>query len=115
MNGVTTIRPSMTAVSDVLCRVHAYESWILNDCAIAETKNRSFVGLVVVKLEEYDEHYYGFIPNLRTCGSLIYTREKLDYACENYLPLQPKTFDTPVDWAHIKAGEGHYYGRYVRY
>ena len=104
---VQTIRPTMSMVSDLL--PHATETWILNDCAIGETKNHSFVGLVVVRLEEYNECYYGFIPNLRTYGSLNYTREKLDYACENFLPLQPKTFDTIVDWAHIKAGTGNRY------
>ena len=107
MNGAITIRPTMTMVSDLL--PHAVETWILDDCAIAETKNHSFVALVVVRLEEYDEHYYGFIPNLRTHGSLIATREKLDYACENFLPLQSETFDPIVDWAHIKAGTGNRY------
>lgn len=104
---VQTIRPTMSMVSDLL--PHAVETWILDDCAIGETKNHSFVALVAVRLEEYNEYYYGFIPNLRTCGSLIYTRERLDYACENFLPLQPKTFDTFVDWAHIKAGTGNRY------
>lgn len=104
---ITTIRPTMSMVSDLL--PHAVETWILDDCAIGETKNHSFVALVVIRLEEYNECYYGFIPNLRTYGPLIYTRERLDYACENFLPLQPKTFDTIVDWAHIKAGTGNRY------
>ena len=104
---ITTIRPTMSMVSDLL--PHAIETWILDDCAIGETKNHSFVALVVIRLEEYNECYYGFIPNLRTYGSLIYTRERLDYACENFLPLQPKTFDTIVDWAHIKVGTGNRY------
>ena len=104
---ITTIRPTMSMVSDLL--PHAIETWILDDCAIGETKKHSFVALVVIRLEEYNECYYGFIPNLRTYGSLIYTRERLDYACENFLPLQPKTFDTIVDWAHIKAGTGNRY------
>ena len=104
---ITTIRPTMSMVSDLL--PHAVETWILDDCAIGETKNHSFVALVVVRVNEYNECYYGFIPNLRTCGSLDHTREKLDYACENFLPLQPKTFDTIVDWSHIKAGTGNRY------
>ena len=104
---ITTIRPTMSMVSDLL--PHAVETWILDNCAIGETKNHSFVALVVVRVEEYNECYYGFMPNLHTCGSLNYTREKLDYACENFLPLQPKTFDTIVDWAHIKAGTGNRY------
>ena len=107
MNGVTTIRPTMSMLNDLLPGM--LETWILNDCAIGETKSRGFVALVVVKVEEYNECYYGFIPNLRTHGSLIATREKLDYACENYLPLQSETFDTIVDWAHIKPGTGNRY------
>ena len=104
---VQTIRPTMSMVNDLLPGM--LETWILNDCAIGETKSRGFVALVVVRVEEYNECYYGFIPNLRTHGSLIATREKLDYACENYLPLQSETFDTIVDWAHIKPGTGNRY------
>ena len=104
---IVTVRPTMSMVSDLL--PHAMETWILDDCAIGETKNHSFVALVVIRVEEYNECYYGFIPNLRTCGSLDHTRGKLDYACENFLPLQPETFDTIVDWAHIKAGTGNRY------
>ena len=104
---IQTIRPTMTMVEDLLPGM--LETWILNDCAIGETKSRGFVALVVVRVEEYNEYYYGFIPNLRTYGSLITTRDRLDYACENYLPLQPETFDTAVDWAHIKPGTGNRY------
>ena len=104
---ITTIRPTMSMVNDLLPGM--LETWILNDCAIGETKSHRFVALVVVKVEEYNECYYGFIPNLRTCGSLDHTRGKLDYACENFLPLQPETFETNVDWAHIKPGTGNRY------
>ena len=104
---IQTIRPTMSMVNDLLPGM--LETWILNDCAIGETKSRGFVALVVVRLEEYNECYYGFIPNLRTHGSLIATREKLDYACENFLPLQSEIFDTIVDWAHIKPGTGNRY------
>ena len=107
MNGVTTIRPTMTMVADVLCRVHAYESWILNDCAIAETKNGRFDGLVVIRLDEYNEHYFGIIPDLRTCGGIFDTREKLDHACENYEALPADVFMERVDWDHVE--EGHRY------
>ena len=104
---IETIRPTMSMVNDLLPGM--LETWILDDCAIGETKSRGFVALVMVRVKEYNECYYGFIPNLRTHGSLINTREKLDYACENFLPLQPETFDTIVDWAHIKAGTGNRY------
>ena len=104
---IAMIRPTMAMVNDLLPGM--LETWILNDCAIGETKSRGFVALVMVRVEEYNECYYGFIPNLRTHGSLINTREKLDYACENFLPLQPETFDTIVDWAHIKPGTGNRY------
>ena len=104
---ICTIRPTMSMVNDLLPGM--LETWILDDCAIGETKSHRFVALVIVRVEEYNECYYGFIPNLHTHGSLIYTREKLDYACENYLPLQSETFDTIVDWAHIKAGTGNRY------
>ena len=109
MNGVTTIRPTMTMVSDVLCRANVYESWILNDCAIVEKKDGGFFALIFVNLDEFNTIYYGFIHKLRTYGGLYDTREKLDYACENFLPLQPETFDTIVDWAHIKPGTGNRY------
>ena len=104
---IETIRPTMSMINDLLPGM--LETWILNDCAIGETKSRGFVALVVIRVKEYNEYYYGFISNLRTHGSLIATREKLDYACENYLPLQPETFDTIVDWAHIKPGTGNRY------
>lgn len=103
----TTIRPTMSMVSDLL--PHAIETWIFNDCAIGETKNHSFVALVVIRLEEYNEYYYGIIPNLLTYGPPIYTRERLDHACENYEALPANVFMERVDWAHIKAGTGNRY------
>ena len=107
MNGVTTIRPTMTMVADVLCRVHAYESWILNDCAIAQTKDGRFLALIFVDLDEFNVMYYGFIDNLHPCISRPDAREKLDRACENYESLPADVFMEKVDWAHIE--EGHRY------
>ena len=102
---ITTIRPTMSMVSDLL--PHAIETWILDDCAIGETKNHSFVALVVIRLDEYNEHYFGIIPDLRTCGGIYDTREKLDHACENYEALPADVFMERVDWAHVE--EGHRY------
>ena len=107
MNGITTIRPTMTMVSDVLCRVHAYESWILNDCAIVETKDGGFFALIFVNLDEFNTMYYGSIDNLHPCITRPDAREKLDRACENYESLPDNVFREKVDWAH--AHEGHRY------
>ena len=107
MNGVTTIRPTMTMVSDVLCRVHAYESWILNDCAIVEAKDGRFFALIFVNLEEFNVIYYGFIHNLHPRTSRSDARKKLDRACENYKALPFDVFTEKVDWAHVE--EGHRY------
>ena len=108
MNGITTIRPTMTMVSDVLCRVHAYESWIFNDCAIVETKDGRFFALIFVNLEEFNEIYYGFIHSLRPCISRPDAREKLDRACENYESLPADAFREKVDWAHVDEGHRYY-------
>ena len=107
MNGVTAIRPTMTMVADVLCRVHAYESWILNDCAIALTKEGRFLALIFVDLEEFHVIYYGFIHNLHPRISRSDARKKLDRACENHEALPDDVFMEKVDWAHVK--EGHRY------
>ena len=102
---IKTVRPTMSMVSDLLPR--AMETWILNDCAIGQTKNGRFVGLVVIRLDEYNEHYFGVIPDLRTYGGIYDTREKLDHACENYEALPADVFMEKVDWAHVE--EGHRY------
>ena len=107
MNGVTAIRPTMTMVADVLCRVHAYESWILNDCAIALTKEGRFLALIFVDLEEFHVIYYGFIHNLHPRISRSDARKKLDRACENHEALPDDVFMEKVDWAHVD--EGHRY------
>ena len=107
MNGVTTIRPTVTMVADVLCRVHAYESWILNDCAIVETKDGRFFALIFVDLEEFHVIYYGFIHNLHPRISRSDARKKLDRACENHEALPADVFIEKVDWAHVE--EGHRY------
>ena len=107
MNGVTTIRPTVTMVSDVLCRVHAYESWILNDCTIALTKEGRFLALIFVDLEEFNEIYYGFIHSLHPCIPRPDARKKLDRACENHEALPADVFREKVDWVH--AHEGHRY------
>ena len=108
MNGVTTIRPTMTMVSDVLYRVYAYESWIFNDCAIAETKDGRFFGLIFVNLDEFNVMYYGFINNLHPCITRSDARKKLDKACENYESLPTDVFMEKVDWAHVDEGHRYY-------
>ena len=108
MNGVTTIRPTMTMVSDVLCRVHAYESWILNDCAIVETKDGRFFALIFVNLDEFNVMYYGFIHSLHPRITRFDAREKLDRACENYESLPDDVFREKVDWAHVDEGHRYY-------
>ena len=108
MNEGTIIRPTMTMVENIFGKyLHENETWIFNDCAIAETKNGRFDGLVVIRLDEYNEHYFGIIPDLRTCGGIFDTREKLDHACENYEALPADVFMERVDWAHVE--EGHRY------
>ena len=108
MNGVTAIRPSMTMVADVLCRVHAYESWILNDCAIALTKEGRFLALIFVDLEEFHVIYYGCIHNLHPRISHSDARKKLDRACENHEALPADVFIEKVDWAHVEEGNRYY-------
>ena len=107
MNGVTAIRPTMTMVADVLCRVHAYESWILNDCAIALTKEGRFLALIFVDLEEFNVIYYGFIHNLHPRTSRSDARKRVDRACENYEALPADVFIEKIDWVHVE--EGHRY------
>lgn len=108
MNGVTTIRPTMTMVADVLCRTSTYESWILNDCAIALTKEGRFLALIFVNLDEFNVMYYGFIDNLHPCITCRDAREKLDRACENYGSLPADVFMEKVDWAHVDEGHRYY-------
>ena len=103
---IKTVRPTMSMVSDLLPRVK--ETWILNDCAIAEMKDGRFVGLVVIRLDEYNEHYFGVIPDLRTYGGIYDTREKLDHACENYEALPSDVFMEKVDWSHVDEGHRYY-------
>ena len=102
---IKTVRPTMSMVSDLLPR--AMETWILNDCAIGQTKNGRFVGLVVIRLDEYNEHYFGVIPDLHPYASRNDTLQKLDIACENFEDLPTDAFREKVDWAHID--EGHRY------
>ena len=107
MNGVTAIRPTMTMAVNVLCRVYEYESCILNDCAIMETKDGRFFALIFVDLEEFHVIYYGFIHNLHPRISRSDARKKLDRACENHEALPDDVFMEKVDWAHVE--EGHRY------
>lgn len=107
MNGVTTIRPTMTMADNILCRAYEYESWILNDCVIVETKDGRFSALIFVDLEEFNVIYYGFIHNLHPRTSRSDARKKLDRACENYKALPFDVFMEKVDWAHVE--EGHRY------
>lgn len=104
---IKVIRPTMTMADNILCRVYEYESWILNDCAIVETKDGRFFALIFVDLEEYNEIYYGFIRNLHPRITRSDARKKLDRACENYEPLPDDVFMEKVDWAHVE--EGHRY------
>ena len=106
MNG-KVIRPTMIMADNVLCRVYEYESWILNDCAIVETKDGRFFALIFVDLEEFNVIYYGFIHNLHPRTSRSDARKKLDRACENCEPLPADVFMEKVDWAHVE--EGHRY------
>ncbi len=102
---VQTIRPTMSMVSDLLPR--ATETWILNDCAIVETKDGRFFALIFVNLDEFNVMYYGFIHSLHPRITRFDAREKLDRACENYEPLPSNVFMEKVDWSHID--EGHRY------
>ena len=104
MNGVTPIRPTMTMADNVLCRVYEYESWILNDCAIVETKDGRFFALIFVNLEEFNVIYYGFSHNLHPRTSRSDARKKLDRACENFETLPADVFMEKVDWAHVEEG-----------
>ena len=108
MIGVTTIRPTMTMVADVLCRTSTYESWILNDCTIVETKDGKFFALIFINLDEFNAMYYGFIDNLHPCISRPDAREKLDRACENYMSLPTDVFKEKVDWTHVEEGHRYY-------
>ena len=101
------IRPTMTMADNVLYRVYEYESWILNDCAIVETKDGRFFALIFVDLEEFHVIYYGFIHNLHPRTTRSDACKKLDRACENYEPLPDDVFMEKVDWAHVD--EGHRY------
>lgn len=107
MNGVAILRPTMNMVDNILCRTYEYESWILNDCTIVETKDGRFFALIFVDLEEFNVIYYGFIHNLHPRTSRSDARKKLDRACENYEPLPADVFMEKVDWAHVE--EGHRY------
>ena len=105
---IKVIRPTMTMVADVLCRVHAYESWILNDCAIALTKEGRFLALIFVDLEEFNEIYYGSINDLHPRITRSDAREKLDGACENYEALPDDVFMEKIDWVHVEEGHRYY-------
>ena len=102
------IRPTKTMADNVLYRVYEYESWILNDCAIVETKDGRFFALIFVDLEEFNVIYYGFIHDLHPRITRSDAREKLDRACENYEALPADVFMEKVDWAHVKEGNRYY-------
>lgn len=101
---IETIRPTMSMVRDLLPGMK--ESWIFNDCAIGETKHGDFVGLVVIRIDETNDHYYGFIPNIRPIISRRATIDSLDIAAEIFDQC-PDVFDKKVAWDIIK--EGHRY------
>ena len=104
---IRIIRPTMTMVADVLCRVYEYESWIFNDCAIVQNRDRTFTALLMVQIDD-GYLYYGFIPKLHPYAGLYSTREKLDTACENFEDLPKNAFIEAVDWAHVKEGNRYY-------
>lgn len=108
MNGVAILRPTMAMVDNILCRVYEYESWILNDCTIVETKDGRFFALIFVDLEEFNVIYYGFIHNLHPRTTRSDARKKLDRACENYKALPFDVFMEKVDWAHVEEGHRYY-------
>ena len=101
---IETVCPTMSMVRDLLPGMK--ESWIFNDCAIGETKHGDFVGLVVIRIDEYNDHYYGFIPNLRPKYGYYTTREELDTESENFRNC-PDAFNREISWANVK--EGHRY------
>ena len=100
---IHTIRPTMSMARDLLPGMK--ESWIFNDCAIGETKHGDFVGLVVI-IDEYNDHYYGFIPKIRPKFSRRATIDSLDIASE-FFDYCPDVFDKKISWDNIK--EGHRY------
>ena len=79
---IETVRPTMSMVKDLLPGMR--ESWIFNDCVIGETKHGDFIGLVVVRIDETNDYYYGFIPNLHPKYGYHTTREELDTESENF-------------------------------
>ena len=101
---IETIRPTMSMVRDLLPGMK--ETWIFNDCAVGETKYGDFVGLVVIRFDETNDHYYGFIPNIRPKISRRATIDSLDIAAEIFDHC-PDIFDKKVTWDDIK--EGHRY------
>ena len=101
---IETVRPTMSMVGDLLPGMK--ESWIFNDCAIGETKNGDFVGLVVIRIDETNDHYHGFIPKIRPKLSRYTSIDALNIAAENFRYC-PDVFDKKVTWANIK--EGHRY------
>lgn len=101
---IETIRPTMSMVGDLLPGMK--ESWIFNDCAIGETKHGEFVGLVVIRIDETNDHYYGFIPNIRPIIPRRATIDSLDIAAEIFDNC-PDIFDKKITWDDIR--EGHRY------
>ena len=103
----TIIRPTMTMVTDVLCRVYEKEVWILNDCAIVRHKDGRFMALIALDLED-GYVYYGFIHDLHPRAGLRTTRKKLDVACENFEALPKDVFIETVEWSHAEEGNRYY-------
>lgn len=99
----TIIRPTMSMVSDILCRVHEKETWILNDCAIIRTKDGRFAALIVKRMDDGDI-YYGIIPGLHPKITRFDAKEKLDRACENFEALPKDTFVESVTWSRVEMG-----------
>ena len=101
---IQTIRPTMSMVKDLLPGMK--ESWIFNDCAVGETKYGDFVGLVVIRICESNDYYYGFTPKILPKISRRATIDSLDIASEIF-DYCPDVFDKKVTWTNIK--EGHRY------
>lgn len=99
----TIIRPTMTMVQDLMCRVINKETWILNDCAIIEHKDGKFAALLAKRMDDGDI-YYGIIPDLHPNNDRRDTRGKLDKACENFESLPRDAFREAVTWERVEQG-----------
>ena len=101
------IRPTMRMADDILCRMHEYESWIFEDCAIIRHKDGRFSALLILRMDD-GYIYYGFIHNLHPRAGLRTTREKMDAAWDNFEALPKDVFTETIDWSHVEEGNRYY-------